>query len=231
MTKSTRMFELIQILRAARRPVTADELAERLGVSARTVYRDIAALQAMRTPIEGEAGLGYVMRRGYDLPPLNFDQEELEALRVGLALLVRTGDSALVDAAGRIGKKIDALQEPVDWLKIALPGVPLDDPEKGCVSKGMLRAAIREERKIEITYRDEAGVETQRILRPVAMLYYHDCAVLAAWCELRRGFRCFRTDRIWACTLREDGFAGEGPALRRLWEDSDTPLVPFATAI
>ena len=231
MTKSTRMFELIQILRAARRPVTADELAERLDVSARTVYRDIAALQAMRTPIEGEAGLGYVMRRGYDLPPLNFDQEELEALRVGLALLTRTGDSALVEAAGRIGKKIEALQEPVDWLKIAAPGAPLDDPEKGCIPKSLLRSAIREERKIEITYRDEADAETVRILRPVALLYYQDCAVLAAWCELRRGFRCFRADRIWAWTLLDEGFPGEGPALRRLWEDSDNSLVPFAPAV
>ncbi|WP_428926935.1 helix-turn-helix transcriptional regulator [Marinibacterium sp. SX1] len=230
MRKSTRLFELIQILRAARRPVTADELAERLGVSARTVYRDIAALQAMRTPIDGEAGLGYVMRRGYDLPPLNFDQEELEALRVGLALLSRTGDSALVAAAGRIGKKIDALQDPVDWLKVAAPGAPLDDPDKGCVSKALLRGAIRDERKIEITYRDEKDAETTRILRPVALLYYQDCAVLAAWCELRRGFRCFRADRIWACTLLDDTFPGEGPALRRLWEDSDTSFIPFVTA-
>lgn len=91
MRKSTRLFELIQILRAASGPITAQELADRLGISVRTVYRDIAALQAMRTPIDGEAGLGYVMRRGYDLPPLNFDKDEVEALRVGLALLTRTG--------------------------------------------------------------------------------------------------------------------------------------------
>ncbi|QEW18324.1 HTH domain protein [Marinibacterium anthonyi] len=231
MRKSTRLFELIQILRAARRPVTADELGERLGVSARTIYRDIAALQAMRTPIEGEAGLGYVMRRGYDLPPLNFDQDEIEALRVGLAMLSRTGDSALVQAAGRIGKKIDALQDPVDWLKVSAPGAPLDDPELGCVPKSLLRTAIREERKIEITYRDETGAETRRILRPVALLYYQDCVVLAAWCELRAGFRCFRTDRIWAYCLLDDRFVGEGPALRRLWEDSDTSFVPFAAAL
>ena len=225
------LFELIQILRAARQPVTAEDLADRLGVSARTVYRDIAALQAMRTPIDGEAGIGYVMRRGYDLPPLNFDQEEVEALRVGLALLARTGDSALVEAAGRIGKKIDALQDPVDWLRVASPGAPLDDPGKGCVSKSLLRTAIREERRIEITYRDETGAETCRILRPVALLYYHDCTVLAAWCELRAGFRCFRTDRMWSCTLCEDGFAGQGPALRRLWEDSDTSFVPLVSSL
>lgn len=91
MRRSTRLFEIIQILRAAEGPLTADVIAEQLEVSKRTIYRDIAALQAMRTPIEGEAGLGYVMRRGYDLPPLNFDGEEIEALRVGLAMLTRTG--------------------------------------------------------------------------------------------------------------------------------------------
>ena len=95
MKRSNRLFEIIQILRATPRPVTAAALAEQLEVSERTVYRDIVALQAMRTPIEGEAGVGYIMRRGYDLPPLNFDAEEVEALQVGLSMLARTGDSAL----------------------------------------------------------------------------------------------------------------------------------------
>ncbi|MEM8730525.1 MAG: YafY family protein [Pseudomonadota bacterium] len=230
MRKSTRLFELIQILRAARDPVTAEDLAHRLEVSSRTIYRDIAALQAMRTPIEGEAGLGYIMRRGYDLPPLNFDQEEVEALRVGLALLSRTGDTALMDAACRIGKKIDALQEPAAWLRVAASGAPVDDPDKACVSKAMLREAIRDERKIEITYRDEEEAETTRVLRPLALLYYQECAVLVAWCELRAAFRYFRTDRIWSCTWREDGFPGEGAMLRRLWDDSDVAITPFAAA-
>ncbi|MEP3437375.1 MAG: HTH domain-containing protein, partial [Hoeflea sp.] len=91
MRRSNRLFEIIQILRAASRPMTAEALSQKLEVSTRTIYRDIAALQMMSTPIEGEAGIGYMMRRGYDLPPLNFDLEEIEALRVGLALLSRTG--------------------------------------------------------------------------------------------------------------------------------------------
>ncbi len=95
MRKSSRLFEIIQILRGASVPMTADALAERLEVSVRTVYRDIAALQAMRTPIEGEAGVGYIMRPGYDLPPLNFDEEELEALRVGMSMLARSALSPL----------------------------------------------------------------------------------------------------------------------------------------
>lgn len=123
MRRSTRLFEIIQILRAAGAPVTAEALAARLEVSVRTVYRDIAELQAQRTPIEGEAGIGYVMRRGYDLPPLNFDAEEVEALWVGLSLLARTGDSHLQRAASRICQKIDALHCPADWLQVA-PWVP-----------------------------------------------------------------------------------------------------------
>ncbi|NNJ69003.1 MAG: HTH domain-containing protein, partial [Boseongicola sp.] len=102
MQRITRMFEVIQLLRAARGPLSAEALAETLEVSKRTIYRDVAALQAMRVPIEGEAGVGYIMRRGYDLPPLNFDLEEIEALRVGLMMLGRTGDGSLERAASRI---------------------------------------------------------------------------------------------------------------------------------
>jgi predicted DNA-binding transcriptional regulator YafY len=122
----------------------------------RTIYRDIAALQVMNTPIEGEAGIGYIMRRGYDLPPLNFDLEEIEALRVGLALLSRTGDSALQRAARRIHEKVDALHGPATGCRWRLGG-GLDDPAKGCVSKSTLRDAIRGEYKLELVYQDEQG--------------------------------------------------------------------------
>ena len=229
MRKSTRLFELIQILRAQKNPITADHLAEQLGVSARTIYRDIAALQAMRTPIEGEAGIGYMMRRGYDLPPLNFDTEETEALRVGLALLVRTGDSALVAAAARIVQKIDALNTPENWLKVSVTGAPLDDPDKGCVPKALLRQAIRDENKLHITYRDAEEHETERMILPIALVYYQDCAVSAAWCEVRGAFRYFRTDRFWACCLSPDSFAGQGTMLRKLWEETDNSEIPLIT--
>jgi len=171
------MFEIIQILRGATAPMTAENLAERLEVSARTIYRDISALQAMRTPIEGESGIGYIMRRGYDLPPLNFDEEEVEALRVGLALLSRTGD----------------------------------------VSRASLRAAIRSESKLEITYRDEQDQDTVRILRPVGLVYHLECVMLAGWCELRAAFRHFRTDRIYTCVETGERFEGQGNTLRELW--------------
>jgi predicted DNA-binding transcriptional regulator YafY len=131
MGRSTRLFELIQILRAADRPVSAARLAETLEVSVRTIYRDIAALQAMRTPVEGAAGVGYILRASYDLPPVNFDAEEVEALRVGLLMLARTGDSALQRAALRVRQKITDLNDPIDWLQVTPWGSRLMIPHRG----------------------------------------------------------------------------------------------------
>ncbi len=221
MRRSTRLFEIIQILRATDVPVTADTLAAKLEVSVRTVYRDIAALQAQRTPIEGEAGVGYMMRRGYDLPPLNFDAEEVEALWVGLSMLARTGDSTLQQAADRVCRKIEALRAPADWLQVATWGAPADDPAKGCIPIATYREAIRAEQKIRITYEDAEGERTDRILRPVALIYHIECTMLAGWCELRNGFRHFRTDRVWACKVTDEHFCGQGKALRALWQEQD----------
>lgn len=221
MRRITRMFEIIQVLRAASQPVSAEALAETLEVSQRTIYRDMSALQAMRIPIEGEAGVGYVMRRGYDLPPLNFDQEEVEALRVGLRMLTRTGDSALNRAAQRVCDKIDALHEEEDWLQVAPWGAPTDDPAKGCVSKADLREAIRSAQKLRLVYRNLEDEETERVVRPVAMIYHVDCVMLAAWCELRGGFRHFRSDRIWSCEVLEAEFSDQAEALRSLWLEQE----------
>ncbi|MEO1679764.1 MAG: YafY family protein [Pseudomonadota bacterium] len=217
MSKSNRLFETIQIIRAAESPIRAEDLAKRLEVSVRTVYRDIAALQAMRTPIEGEPGIGYVLRRGYDLPPLNFDEEEVEALRVGLCMLSRSGDRALRRAAERISTKIDALHEPADWLHVSPWGAPDDDPDLGCVSKAMLRAAVREERVLRIEYQDADGVRTTRDIRPIAVVYHISAVLLVAWCELRAGLRHFRTDRIYACEPTGSRFAGQGEVFRQVW--------------
>ncbi|MBC7282438.1 YafY family protein [Hoeflea sp.] len=221
MHRSNRLFEIIQILRSASRPMTAETLAHQLEVSTRTIYRDISALQMMSTPIEGEPGIGYVMRRGYDLPPLNFDLEEIEALRVGLALLSRTGDSALQRAARRIHEKVEALHGPADWLQVAPWGAPPDDPAKGCVQVSTLRDAIRGERKLRLTYQDEQGCRTVRAVRPLALVYHLECVMLACWCELRAGFRHFRTDRIYGCDVLDERFTGQGAMLRALWPDQN----------
>ncbi|SNR32719.1 helix-turn-helix transcriptional regulator [Puniceibacterium sediminis] len=221
MERTSRLFELIQTLRAATGPLTAERLAETLEVSVRTVYRDMASLQAMRVPVEGASGLGYVLRRGYDLPPLNFDTEEIEALRVGLAMLARTGDTSLEQAARRVCDKVEALHGPSDWLVVSPWGAPRDDPALGCVSKALLRDAIRAERKLELVYKDSEGTETRRIVRPLAVNYHIECVMLAAWCELRGTFRHFRCDRIESCTVLDACFAGQGATLRSLWAEQE----------
>jgi|LGVF01.2.fsa_nt_gb predicted DNA-binding transcriptional regulator YafY len=218
MSRSTRFFEIIQILRQADVPITAQQIADMLEVTKRTIYRDIASLQASRLPIEGEAGVGYVMRSGFDLPPLTFDPDELEAIMVGLALLGRTGDRGLEHAARRAIFKIsDVLPENVDhdvplhvstWNRIPRANIEL----------GTLRHFIREEAELEIEYLDLCEQRSIRKIQPFALVYYIDAVLLAAWCELRQAFRHFRVDRIQKCAATGDRFTGDGGKLRVAWE-------------
>ncbi len=216
MNRSARLFEIIQILRAQTAPITADRIADMLEVSVRTIYRDIAALQAMRTPIDGEAGIGYLMRSGYDLPALNFDEEEVEALVVGLSLLARTGDAGLQKAARRISNKIEAMRDRDRSFFVSDHGVET----VGKVDIAVLRGAIRDERMLRLFYRDGAGALSDRVVLPIAVAYFLEVVLLAAWCELRQGFRHFRIDRIERCDLLDQRFAGRGDGLRREWEAS-----------
>lgn len=220
MRKASRLFEIIQILRLSRRVVTAAEIAEQLEVTPRSIYRDIAALQAMRVPIEGERGLGYILRPGFDLPPLMFSVEETEAIVLGLALLERTVDTGLKQAARRVNAKI-AAAVPVP-LRQVLQGNALQAwgsvaPAPEGIDLAMVRAAIRDERKLLIDYRDELANATERTVRPLALVYYSATAVIVAWCELRKAIRNFRADRVEDCQPLEDFFLGEGNALRELW--------------
>ena len=198
--------------------MTALEIATILEVSTRTVYRDIATLQAMRTPIDGEAGIGYLMRSGYDLPPLNFDIEEIEAIVVGLSLLSRTGDSGLKKAANRVSDKIDDLRQTMHNLQVSDWGA--DTPVNLDMSE--LRQAIRQEKKLDICYTDEKQCRSRRIILPLAIVYYIEVIVLAAWCELRNDFRHFRVDRISRCLITNLRFDGQGDPLREKWQASRT---------
>jgi predicted DNA-binding transcriptional regulator YafY len=220
MRKASRLFEIIQILRVARRPVTAAAIAERLEVTVRSIYRDIAALQAMRVPIDGERGIGYILRPGFDLPPLMFTIEETEAVVLGLALIERTGDKELTEAAKKVANKIAAavpqpLRQLVSARSLHAWGPIAPQPQN--IDFTMIRRAIRDEEKLEIDYRDERGRVTRRIIRPLAVIYYLDAAVIVGWCELREAIRNFRLDRTQSC--RESGlhFRNEGEALRNLW--------------
>lgn len=220
MRKASRLFEIIQILRLAGKPVTAQTIAERLEVTVRSIYRDIAALQAMRVPIEGGRGIGYVLRSGFDLPPLMFTVEESEAMVLALALLRRTGDGELRNAAERVNDKIAATLPPP--LRQVLMGNALYAwgtvaTEPAGIDLARLRRAIRDEQKLAIAYRDEQGQATERLIRPIALIYYSTYANVVAWCELRQAFRNFRADRIESGDLTDAWFTGEGDGLRGQW--------------
>ncbi|NVD38140.1 YafY family transcriptional regulator [Ensifer sp. HO-A22] len=220
MRKASRLFEIIQILRLARKPVTAADMAETLEVTPRSIYRDIAALQAMRVPIEGGRGIGYILRPGFDLPPLMFSIEETEAIVLALALLARTGDEELKAAAGRVNQKITgAVPEP---LRLAFRSQALHAwgtvaPSPAGIDLALVRRAIRDERKLGVDYRDELGRATERTIRPIALIYYSETANIVAWCELRQAIRNFRADRVEHCEATDDFFPGEGEGLRDLW--------------
>jgi predicted DNA-binding transcriptional regulator YafY len=222
MRKASRLFEIIQILRPARKPVTAAAIAAQLEVTIRSIYRDIAALQAMRVPIEGERGIGYILRPGFTLPPLMLSIEETEAIVLALALLDRTGDTELRRAAKRVNRKIAAVvPEPLarTFSADALHAWGTIAPAPDAVDLALVRRAIRDEQKLLIDYRDEPGNVTNRAIRPIALIYYSQTANIVAWCELRNAIRNFRADRVTHCEARDDFFPGQGDRLRQVWID------------
>lgn len=200
MSRSGRLLSLMEILRTRRRPITAARLADELAVSERTIYRDVAELMAQGVPVEGGAGVGYVLRPGYFLPPLMFAREELEAIMLGLRYVDQRGDDVLKAAASAAKAKISAVLPPdasvtLD-LPLAMPGPSAPSFPDNVVELNRLRAAIRAQRRLEIVYADAAGRRSQRVVWPVQIGFMDSARVLAVWCELRDAFRTFRTDRI-----------------------------------
>ena len=197
MSRSTRLLALLQSLRGRRRPVSAAELARELGVSVRTVYRDVAALVEQGAPIEGASGLGYVLRAGYFLPPLMIDADEADAVVLGLRFVMRRGDPTLAAAARAAMAKVSAVL-PDETVRRArsngLVVAPSTRTERSAL--GPLREALDAERKLHIGYRSGEGRATERVVWPVAPGFFDGAEVLAAWCELRAGFRHFRLDRM-----------------------------------
>jgi len=197
MRRADRLFRLVQILRR-RKLSRARELAEELEVSERTIYRDIRDLAASGVPVEGEAGVGYILRDGYDLPPLMFDAEEIEALVVGARMVQSWTDPQMARAASDALSKIEAVVP--ERLRGLIGGIPIavaDIPQEPIsVSMPVLRRAIRERSMINIDYTDVKGALTQRRVWPLGMLFFGSVWLLAGWCELRNAFRVFRADRI-----------------------------------
>jgi predicted DNA-binding transcriptional regulator YafY len=220
MRRSDRLFDIIQRLRTARGPLTAAAIAAELEVTPRTVYRDIAALQASRVPIEGAAGLGYVLRRGYDLPPLMFTADELEAVLVGMRLLRRTRDTGLEAAAESVLSKLASILPGPMRAQLDAPPFLVSDggmPEPQAIGLAALRLAIREARKLRIGYRDGSGSSSERVIRPVALEYYVEATLICGWCELRNDYRHFRADRIVTAAVLEDSFAEQRERLLSGW--------------
>ena len=205
MSRSERLLDLIQVLRRHRRPVSGQALADELGVSLRTVYRDIQTLIGQGATIDGEAGLGFVLRPGFVLPPLMFSDEELEALVLGLRWVAQRTDASFEHAAMNALAKIaavlpDDLRNNVEG--IGLIAVPSRDADARH-DLAPIRAAIRSEQMVVLDYADVKGEHTRRTIWPIALAFFENSRVLAAWCELRQDFRHFRIDRIIA--LHETG--------------------------
>jgi predicted DNA-binding transcriptional regulator YafY len=210
MRRADRLFRLLLELRRGR-VVTARELARRLEVSERTVYRDVADLSASGVPIAGEAGVGYRLT-GFELPPLMFDREEVEALVLGARTAEAWGDSVLAGAARSALAKIEAVlprgrERLVEETRIYVPA--RDEPRGERLPLGDLRRAIRDRRKVRLDYRDEAGRASERTVRPLALAFYPPVWLLVSWCELRVDFRNFRLDRMVATTVRDETFVDE----------------------
>ena len=219
MSRASRLFLLMDALRARRRPVPAAHLAGELSVSVRTVYRDVQTLIELGAPIEGEAGIGYLLRTGFFLPPLMFGEDELEALVLGARWVQRQGDPALAEAATRALAKI-ATGSPKDLRdRIAETGLWVPSSRKAGTSTALrpLREAIRREHKVRIAYKNEAGLATERIVWPIGLAFYEGRPLLAAWCELRAAFRHFRADRIVQLDSTAERYPTRRSALVRAW--------------
>jgi predicted DNA-binding transcriptional regulator YafY len=220
MRRADRLFQIIQILRRTRRPVTADAIAAELETSRRSVYRDIATLMAQRVPIRGEAGVGYVLEGGFDLPPLMLTPDEIEAAVLGAQWVARRGDPALARAAEDLIAKIGAAV-PEKLRPLVLEPATATPPVRNLAADGFdmaqVRAWIHAGRKIALRYRDEEGRETERTVWPVTVGYLDTTRILVAWCELRQDFRHFRTDRVAGAAFLDERYAERPAALRAKW--------------
>jgi predicted DNA-binding transcriptional regulator YafY len=217
MRRADRLFEIVQMLRG-RRLTTAAQLARWLEVSERTIYRDVADLLATGVPIEGEAGMGYRIAAHFDLPPLMFTRNEIEALTMGARVVESWGGPSLAQGArAALGKIASAL--PPD-KRATLEAAPLFAPDIGVDGRctawiDAVRAAIAARRWIQVDYHDVGGAATQRRLRPLGLYFWGDCWSLAARCELRQDFRSFRLDRITALHTFDERYPDEqGKRLR-----------------
>jgi predicted DNA-binding transcriptional regulator YafY len=220
MRRADRLFQIIQILRRSSRPVTAAQLAQELEVSKRSVYRDVADLMAQRVPIQGEAGLGYVLDQAFDMPPLMLSPDEIEAAVLGAQWLASRADPALAGAARDLIAKIAAAVPETLRPHIFEPSIgapPAFAQTADQLDMVRTRLWIRSGRKMRIRYQDEAGRHSERTIWPVIVGYAETVRLLAAWCELRGDFRHFRADRILDADFLDERHGCRAGELRIRW--------------
>ena len=221
MRRADRLFKIIQMLRRSRRPVTAQKIAAELQISVRSVYRDVTDLIAQGVPIRGEAGVGYLLDRQYDMPPLMLTPEELDAAVLGAQWVAERGDPTLAGAARDLLSKISSAVPQRLRCFITEPtlGAPANNfPIRDGLDLARTRLWIRDGCKLGIRYRSEDGKETDRVIWPVIIGYAETVRLLGAWCELRSDFRHFRIDRILATDFLNEAHGLSLGELKRRWE-------------
>ena len=224
MARAERLLELMQALRRRRAPVAGAALADELGVSLRTLYRDIAALKAQGAAIEGEAGFGYVLKPGFTLPPLMFAVEEVEALALGARWVEGRADEGLRRAAKDALAKIAAVLPPeraaaLDWPTLLAGAGRAGEAER--VALPLARNALKEERKLSFAYADKDGRRSERVVWPVALGFFESVMMLAAWCETREDFRHFRLDRMGRVEVLPDRLPKARRILLKEWRRAE----------
>ena len=220
MRRADRLFQIIQVLRRTRKPLTADAIAAELETSKRTIYRDIATLMGQRVPIRGEAGMGYILESGFDMPPLMLTPDEIEAAVLGAQWVMGHADPALATAAKDLIAKIadtvpeklrPFVLEPASRARPNFIGIP------DALDMVQMRAHIHAGKKVRLCYRDESGRASERIIWPIAVGYLEAVRLLAAWCELRNDFRSFRTDRAVTAEYLDEKYPERREVLRSRW--------------
>ena len=222
MRRGDRLFEIIEILRRAKAPISAQSIGTELGVTKRTVYRDVAALIAQGVPINGEAGVGYILEPGFHMPPLMLTPDEIEAVTLGIMWVKTRGEPELALAADKLITKLENVAPDkyrTSFLEPTVSVSPVDLPEEK-LGAASIRMAIRRRRKIALVYSDNAGKKTKRVIWPILLGYRDTSRIIAAWCELREGFRYFRTERIAEAEVLDAPIPRRMDLLRTEWRNA-----------
>ncbi|MCP5080732.1 MAG: YafY family transcriptional regulator [Alphaproteobacteria bacterium] len=225
MRRTERLFQIIQILRSTRSPITGRELANELEISIATLYRDMAELHAQRIPITGEAGVGYVLDDGYDMPPLMLTADELEAAALGAAWVAQEADPSLARAARDLVSKLSSAI-PKELRPIVLDASSKAIQTRARVSErfdsALLRHAIRERYRLQLIYTDRDGSTSDRIVWPLLIAFLDRTRYLVAWCETKEDYRHFKTERVQELKVLAEKYPGRRAALLRGWEEVTT---------